>query len=93
MSSSINWQLLESQYFSNEVYQNDLAKMVKIIDQDVSTNIFKNVSLSELILRNKVRKFILLLIENPKCESNRIICARTLRQFFHRLMTHMFFFF
>ncbi|XP_043271133.1 protein ABHD18 isoform X2 [Venturia canescens] len=34
MSTSINWQLLESQYFSNEVYQNDLAKMVKIIDQD-----------------------------------------------------------
>ncbi|XP_014204801.1 protein ABHD18 isoform X2 [Copidosoma floridanum] len=34
MSASINWALLESQYFENEVYQNDLAKMVKIIDQD-----------------------------------------------------------
>lgn len=34
MSASINWGLLENQYFSNELYQNDLAKMVKIIDQD-----------------------------------------------------------
>lgn len=38
MSASINWALLESQYFENEVYQNDLAKMVKIVDQDVSKN-------------------------------------------------------
>ncbi|KAK2576549.1 hypothetical protein KPH14_005224 [Odynerus spinipes] len=34
MSASINWGLLENQYFSNELYQNDLAKMVKIIDRD-----------------------------------------------------------
>ncbi|KAL2731450.1 protein ABHD18 isoform X6 [Vespula squamosa] len=34
MSASINWNLLESQYFSNEIYQNDLAKMVKVIDQE-----------------------------------------------------------
>ncbi|XP_058794715.1 protein ABHD18 isoform X2 [Phymastichus coffea] len=34
MSASINWALLESQYFENKEYQNDLAKMVKIIDQD-----------------------------------------------------------
>ncbi|XP_029163165.1 protein ABHD18 isoform X2 [Nylanderia fulva] len=34
MSASINWALLETQYFSDEIYQNDLAKMVKIIDQD-----------------------------------------------------------
>ncbi|KAJ8676414.1 hypothetical protein QAD02_012201 [Eretmocerus hayati] len=34
MSASINWALLESQYFENEVYQNELAKMVKIINQD-----------------------------------------------------------
>lgn len=38
MSASINWALLESQYFENEVYPNDLAKMVKIVDQDVSIN-------------------------------------------------------
>lgn len=31
MSASINWTLLENQYFANELYQNDLAKMVKII--------------------------------------------------------------
>jgi hypothetical protein len=36
MSESINWTLLESQYFENEVYQNDLAKMVKVIHRDVS---------------------------------------------------------
>lgn len=36
MSASINWALLEMQYFSDKVYQNDLAKMVKIIDEDVS---------------------------------------------------------
>lgn len=35
MSNSINWSLLQSQYFSDTMYQNDLAKMVKIIDQDV----------------------------------------------------------
>ncbi|KAL6428395.1 protein ABHD18 isoform X2 [Cataglyphis hispanica] len=34
MSASINWSLLETQYFSNKIYQNDLAKMVKIIDHD-----------------------------------------------------------
>lgn len=34
MSASINWALLETQYFSDKIYQNDLAKMVKIIDQD-----------------------------------------------------------
>ncbi|XP_012061790.1 PREDICTED: uncharacterized protein C4orf29 [Atta cephalotes] len=34
MSASINWALLEMQYFSDEAYQNDLAKMVKIIDHD-----------------------------------------------------------
>ncbi|XP_018353516.1 PREDICTED: protein ABHD18 isoform X2 [Trachymyrmex septentrionalis] len=34
MSASINWALLETQYFSDEAYQNDLAKMVKIIDHD-----------------------------------------------------------
>ncbi|XP_011871315.1 PREDICTED: uncharacterized protein C4orf29 isoform X2 [Vollenhovia emeryi] len=34
MSASINWALLETQYFSDEMYQNDLAKMVKIIDHD-----------------------------------------------------------
>ncbi|XP_033217154.1 protein ABHD18 isoform X3 [Belonocnema kinseyi] len=34
MSASINWALLESQYFGNKMYQNDLAKMVRIIDQD-----------------------------------------------------------
>lgn len=42
MSASINWNLLESQYFSNEIYQNDLAKMVKVIDQEVSPNLFDN---------------------------------------------------
>ncbi|XP_012523375.1 protein ABHD18 isoform X4 [Monomorium pharaonis] len=36
MSASINWALLETQYFSDEVYQNDLAKMVKVIDHDES---------------------------------------------------------
>lgn len=36
MSASINWSLLETQYFSNEIYQNDLAKMVKIIDHNVN---------------------------------------------------------
>ena len=57
MSASINWELLESQYFSNEVYQNDLAKMVKIIDQDVSIeNIFKKIP-SEYLSRIKVRIF------------------------------------
>lgn len=39
MSASINWNLLESQYFSNEIYQNDLAKMVKVIDREVSPEI------------------------------------------------------
>ncbi|EZA47142.1 hypothetical protein X777_16607 [Ooceraea biroi] len=34
MSASINWALLETQYFSDKIYKNDLAKMVKIIDQD-----------------------------------------------------------
>ncbi|XP_046599359.1 protein ABHD18 isoform X4 [Neodiprion lecontei] len=34
MSASINWHLLESQYFADEVYQNDLAKMVKVVTQD-----------------------------------------------------------
>ncbi|XP_032690783.1 protein ABHD18 isoform X4 [Odontomachus brunneus] len=34
MSASINWALLETQYFSDKIYQNDLAKMVKIIDRD-----------------------------------------------------------
>ncbi|XP_074107923.1 protein ABHD18 [Cotesia typhae] len=34
MANSINWSLLQSQYFSDTMYQNDLAKMVKIIDQD-----------------------------------------------------------
>ncbi|XP_046833640.1 protein ABHD18 isoform X1 [Vespa crabro] len=34
MSASINWNLLESQYFSNEIYQNDLAKMVKVIEEE-----------------------------------------------------------
>ncbi|XP_011055351.1 PREDICTED: uncharacterized protein C4orf29 isoform X2 [Acromyrmex echinatior] len=34
MSASINWALLETQYFSDEAYQNDLAKMVKVIDHD-----------------------------------------------------------
>ncbi|XP_034952233.1 protein ABHD18 isoform X2 [Chelonus insularis] len=34
MSESINWPLLQSQYSSDTAYQNDLAKMVKIIDQD-----------------------------------------------------------
>ncbi|XP_020280839.1 protein ABHD18 isoform X2 [Pseudomyrmex gracilis] len=34
MSASINWTLLETQYFSDKVYQNVLAKMVKIIDPD-----------------------------------------------------------
>lgn len=38
MSASINWALLETQYFSDKIYKNDLAKMVKIIDHDV--NIF-----------------------------------------------------
>lgn len=36
MSASINWTLLENQYFANELYQNDLAKMVKIIGKEVS---------------------------------------------------------
>ncbi|KAK0183343.1 hypothetical protein PV327_001394 [Microctonus hyperodae] len=34
MSESINWSLLQSQYFADTMYQNDLAKMVKIVDQD-----------------------------------------------------------
>lgn len=34
MSASINWTLLENQYFADELYQNDLAKMVKIIGRD-----------------------------------------------------------
>ncbi|KAG6796556.1 protein ABHD18 isoform X1 [Apis mellifera caucasica] len=34
MSASINWTLLENQYFANELYQNDLAKMVKIIGKE-----------------------------------------------------------
>ncbi|XP_003703357.2 protein ABHD18 isoform X1 [Megachile rotundata] len=34
MSASINWTLLEDQYFANELYQNDLAKMVRIIGEE-----------------------------------------------------------
>lgn len=34
MSASINWTLLENQYFSNELYQNDLAKMVRIVGEE-----------------------------------------------------------
>ncbi|XP_031838924.1 protein ABHD18 isoform X2 [Nomia melanderi] len=34
MSASINWTLLENQYFANELYQNDLAKMVRIIGEE-----------------------------------------------------------
>ncbi|XP_043259503.1 protein ABHD18 isoform X1 [Colletes gigas] len=34
MSASINWTLLENQYFANELYQNDLAKMVKIVGEE-----------------------------------------------------------
>ncbi|XP_076302437.1 protein ABHD18-like [Lasioglossum baleicum] len=34
MSASINWTLLENQYFANELYQNDLAKMVKVIGKE-----------------------------------------------------------
>jgi len=40
MSASINWALLETQYFSDEIYKNDLAKMVKIIDHDVNIRYF-----------------------------------------------------
>lgn len=36
MSASINWALLETQYFSDKIYKNDLAKMVKIVDHDVN---------------------------------------------------------
>lgn len=36
MSESINWSLLQSQYFSDTMYQNDLSRMVNIVDQDVS---------------------------------------------------------
>lgn len=43
MSASINWALLETQYFSDKVYQNDLAKMVKIIDRDVSISLRRNI--------------------------------------------------
>ncbi|XP_053995904.1 protein ABHD18 isoform X1 [Hylaeus anthracinus] len=34
MSASINWTLLENQYFANELYQNDLAKMVRIVGEE-----------------------------------------------------------
>ncbi|CAL7945289.1 unnamed protein product [Xylocopa violacea] len=34
MSASINWTLLENQYFANKLYQNDLAKMVRIIGEE-----------------------------------------------------------
>ncbi|XP_076665583.1 protein ABHD18 isoform X1 [Andrena cerasifolii] len=34
MSASINWTLLEHQYFANELYQNDLAKMVRIVGEE-----------------------------------------------------------
>ncbi|XP_066600228.1 protein ABHD18 isoform X1 [Prorops nasuta] len=34
MSASIDWKLLENQYFSDDSYKNELAKMVKIIDED-----------------------------------------------------------
>jgi len=40
MSASINWALLETQYFSDEIYKNDLAKMVKIIDHNVNIRYF-----------------------------------------------------
>ncbi|XP_076748970.1 protein ABHD18 isoform X1 [Xylocopa sonorina] len=34
MSASINWTLLEDQYFANKLYQNDLAKMVRIVGEE-----------------------------------------------------------
>lgn len=34
MSASINWALLENQFLADEIYQNDLAKMVKIVGRD-----------------------------------------------------------
>ncbi|CAK9824951.1 Protein ABHD18 [Anthophora retusa] len=34
MSASINWTLLENQYFADELYQNDLAKMVRVIGKE-----------------------------------------------------------
>ncbi|XP_044019211.1 protein ABHD18 isoform X5 [Aphidius gifuensis] len=34
MSESIDWSLLQSQYFSDTMYHNDLSKMVNIDDQD-----------------------------------------------------------
>lgn len=40
MSASINWALLENQYFANELYQNDLAKMVRIVGEEVSKILF-----------------------------------------------------
>lgn len=50
MSASINWTLLETQYFSDKVYQNDLAKMVKIIDPDVNIS-FRVFSVSKISSR------------------------------------------
>ncbi|XP_033326858.2 protein ABHD18 isoform X2 [Megalopta genalis] len=34
MSASINWTLLENQFYSNELYQNDLAKMVRVVGEE-----------------------------------------------------------
>lgn len=34
MSESINWTLLQSQYFSDTMYQNDLSKLMNVVDQN-----------------------------------------------------------
>lgn len=36
MSASINWDLLKTQYLSDDSYHNDVAKMIKVVDQHVN---------------------------------------------------------
>lgn len=32
MSGAINWDLLETQYFDNEIYSKEIQRMVKVVD-------------------------------------------------------------
>ncbi|KAG7204415.1 hypothetical protein KM043_004856 [Ampulex compressa] len=77
MSASINWDLLESQYLSNDIYQNDLAKMVKIVDKDEAFLAGQHFAKHFPASMNRVNKLRIESEENDKLSSTNTVKTNT----------------
>lgn len=69
MSESIDWDMLQEQYFSNKMYCEKLSKACKIVDDPFACNLGKSLTGMDIIFCGKLLKTITCILDyHIQCE-------------------------